>query len=52
MEKKHLRRLKDKFSIEISQKRVICLDILDDFNFMDQDLIEILESRVQEYIEI
>jgi predicted protein tyrosine phosphatase len=52
MEKKHLRRLKDKFQIEIMNKSIICLDIPDDYRFMDEELIEILESRVSEYIEI
>jgi predicted protein tyrosine phosphatase len=52
MEKKHLRRLKDKFQIEIMNKNIICLDIPDDYRFMDEELIEILESRVSEYIEI
>jgi predicted protein tyrosine phosphatase len=52
MEKKHIRRLKDKFGVEIEHKRVICLDIPDDYKFMDEDLIEILESRFEEHIEV
>lgn len=52
MEKKHLRRLKDKFGPLLVRKRIICLDIPDDFSFMDEDLIEILESRVDEYIKV
>jgi predicted protein tyrosine phosphatase len=52
MEKKHLRRLKEKFQTEIMNKRIICLDIPDDYRFMDEELVEILESRVSEYIEI
>jgi predicted protein tyrosine phosphatase len=52
MEKKHLRRLQEKFQTEIMNKRIICLDIPDDYKFMDEELIEILESRVSEYIEI
>lgn len=52
MEKKHVKRLQDKFRTEISNKRVICLNIPDDYQFMDEDLIEILEARVEEYIEI
>jgi predicted protein tyrosine phosphatase len=52
MEKKHLRRLQDRFQAAISNKRVICLDVPDDYKFMDEALVEILESRVSEYIEI
>jgi predicted protein tyrosine phosphatase len=52
MEKKHLRRLKDKFSNMLNSKQIICLDIPDDYKFMDEELIEILKSRVSEHIEI
>jgi predicted protein tyrosine phosphatase len=31
---------------------VICLDIPDDYGFMDEELIELLRARVSEYIEI
>lgn len=52
MEKKHERRLKDKFGQEISGKRVIRLDIPDEYEFMDEELIEILKIRVSEFIEV
>jgi predicted protein tyrosine phosphatase len=52
MEKKHNRRITDKFGILLANKRVICLDIPDDYTYMDEDLIEILKSRVSEYIEV
>jgi len=52
MEKKHTRRLKDKFPISLKNKQLICLDIPDDYQFMDEELIEILKSRVSEYIEV
>ncbi|WP_084403279.1 low molecular weight protein tyrosine phosphatase family protein [Paenibacillus antarcticus] len=52
MEKKHTRRLKDKFPIILKNKRLICLDIPDDYQFMDEELIEILKSRVSEHIEV
>ncbi|MEK5163861.1 protein tyrosine phosphatase [Paenibacillus sp. FSL R5-0527] len=52
MEKKHVRRLQDKFRSEISSKQVICLNIPDDYQFMDEDLIEILEARVEEYVDM
>jgi predicted protein tyrosine phosphatase len=52
MEKKHNRRITDKFGSLLENKRVICLDIPDDYTYMDEDLIEILKSRVSEYIEV
>lgn len=52
MEKKHKRRLHDKFGPMLNHKKVFNLDIPDDFNYMDDDLIEILKARVGEYIEV
>lgn len=52
MEKKHIRRLEDKFGSSLSRKKVICLDIPDEYTFMDEELIETLKSRVSEYVEI
>ncbi|WP_438449311.1 low molecular weight protein tyrosine phosphatase family protein [Gorillibacterium sp. sgz5001074] len=52
MEKKHLRRLKDKFPNAIKSKSIQILDIPDDYQFMDEELIEILKSRVSEYIDV
>lgn len=52
MEKKHSSRLRDKFANKLTNKQLICLDIPDDYKFMDEELIEILKSRVSEYIEV
>ena len=52
MEKKHFRRIQEKFGEMLSDKKVIILDISDDYTFMDEELIEILESRVSEYINL
>ncbi|WP_315796229.1 protein tyrosine phosphatase [Paenibacillus sp. BIC5C1] len=52
MEKKHVRRLKDKFSNKLINKRLVCLNIPDDYEYMDEELIEILKSRVSEYVEV
>lgn len=52
MEKKHYRKIKEKFSYALNDKTVKCLDIADDYQFMDDELIEILKSRVSEYIEV
>lgn len=50
MEKKHLRRIRDKFENILYDKKIICLDISDDYGFMDEELVELLKCRVSEYI--
>lgn len=50
MEEKHLRRIKGKYGDNLKNKKVIVLDIPDDYGFMDEELIELLQSRVSEYI--
>jgi predicted protein tyrosine phosphatase len=51
MEKKHLQILKSKYQDELQAKKVICLNIVDDFEYMDRELIEILKSKLSEYIQ-
>ena len=51
MEKKHVRRLKEKYSDVVAHKQMICLNINDNYEYMDRDLQELLESYVSEYIE-
>lgn len=52
MEKKHARRIQDKFRSSLLNKRMICLNIPDDYQYMDEDLVGLLESSVSEYIEL
>jgi predicted protein tyrosine phosphatase len=52
MEKKHIRRLKDRFGSMLAGKTLICMDIPDDYKYMDEELIEILYFRVSEYIDL
>jgi predicted protein tyrosine phosphatase len=52
MEKKHLRRLRESFSDILPHKKVVCLNIPDEYQFMDRELIEVLISTVSEHIEI
>lgn len=51
MEKKHIRRIKEKYPDIVSDKKLICLYICDDYEFMDRELQEMLESYVDEYIQ-
>ncbi len=50
MKKKHMRRIREKYSDIIADKTVICLNIPDDYNYMDDDLCELLEAVVPEYL--
>ncbi len=46
MERTHRNKLSAKFRPSIKGKRIICLDIPDDYAFMDPDLIHLLEAKV------
>jgi len=46
MEKAHKKKLSTKFSRVIKGQKVISLDIPDDYEYMDEKLIEILQSKV------
>ncbi len=50
MEKKHLRRLQDKFPEAIAEKEIICLHIADDYEFMQPELVDLLEAGVAPYL--
>lgn len=50
MEKKHVRRIKEKYPDIVCDKKVICLNIDDDYEYMDEELQELLQSAVSEYI--
>lgn len=50
MEKKHVRRIQENYPDSIAGKKVVCLYIPDEYAFMDEDLQEILQSSVPEYL--
>ena len=50
MEKKHLRRLRDKFADELANKPVICLHIPDDYQFMQPELVALLQAFVKPHL--
>jgi predicted protein tyrosine phosphatase len=52
MEKRHLQRLQQKFGEELARKRVVCLHIPDDFEYMDDDLVERLHGGVAPYMDL
>jgi len=46
MERKHRSKLARQFRAELKNKRVVCLDIPDEFAYMDPALVQILEAKV------
>ncbi|MNW71144.1 hypothetical protein D3C74_508220 [compost metagenome] len=52
MEKKHQAKLQQRYREELQDKRVIRLDIPDEYEYMDEELIDLLTSRVSEHINI
>lgn len=50
MEKVHRRRLASRFRPHLNGKRIICLDIPDNYEFMDPELVRVLKARMQRFI--
>jgi predicted protein tyrosine phosphatase len=50
MEKAHRNKLSKKFKPYLKHAKVVCLDIPDDFAFMDPALISILNERVPKFL--
>ena len=50
MEKRHRTALQRRFRKSLGRARVVCLDIPDDYAFMDPALIAILKTRVPKSI--
>jgi predicted protein tyrosine phosphatase len=46
MEKRHHKKLQERFSRSLREKRVVCLGIPDDFAYMDSELVSILREKV------
>lgn len=49
MEKKHKQRLTQNFPVVTSQKEIIVLGIPDEYQYMDEELVEILRSSTEGY---
>ena len=50
MERTHRTKLSRQFSRFLKSKRVVCLDIPDDYGLMDPALIKLLEARVPRHL--
>ena len=50
MEKRHKQRLEDKFDRQLNDKKIVILNIEDDYLYMDEELIETLKASVDPYL--
>lgn len=50
MERRQHFKLSRKFRRQLRGKRIICLDIPDEFEYMDEDLIRLLRTRVPRHL--
>ncbi|HEY0661615.1 MAG TPA: low molecular weight protein tyrosine phosphatase family protein [Lysobacter sp.] len=50
MEKAHRRKLGHKFKADLRDTRVVCLDIPDDYGYMDPELVRLLQAKVPRFL--
>ena len=50
MERMHRAKLSTRFRAHIGGKRIVCLDIPDDYAYMDPALVSLLESKVPRHL--
>ena len=50
MERAHRAKLQRRFGPHLKRARVICLDIPDDFSFMQPELVALLEKKVGPFL--
>jgi len=50
MERAHRNKLSSKFKKYLGGKRVICLDIPDDYEYMQPELVQILKTKVSRHV--
>jgi predicted protein tyrosine phosphatase len=49
MEKRHAEILRERFPEASAEREIVCLQILDDYEFMDEALVALLRAGVEEY---
>lgn len=50
MEKSHRNKVQTKYRAHLNRKRLICLHIPDEYEFMDPHLIELLKAKVPSHL--
>lgn len=52
MEKTHRNKIQKRFRKALNGQQLLCLDIPDDYDFMDPELVRLLEERMARYLPI
>ncbi|QGP78730.1 low molecular weight protein tyrosine phosphatase family protein [Sphingobium sp. CAP-1] len=52
MEKTHRNKIQKRFRAVLGGTRIVCLDIPDDYEYMDPDLIALLKARMARFLPI
>ena len=50
MEKKHRERLRERFGDQLASKNIVILEIEDQYQYMDDELVETLKASVSPYL--
>ena len=50
MEREHRNKLRKKYRAVLGNTRVVCLDIPDDYDFMDPALVRLLEAKMRRWL--
>ena len=50
MERSHRKRLSSRFQADLKDKKVVCLEIQDRYDFMDRELVRLLGAKVLPYL--
>jgi len=50
MERTHRKKLQSRYRVAIGARRIVCLDIPDDYEFMDPALVHLLKSRMARHL--
>ena len=52
MERAHRNKLQKRFRKSLNGQHIVCLDIPDEYEFMDEGLIRLLEARMARYLPV
>lgn len=52
MEKSHRNKISSKFRELLTGKRLVCLDIPDNYDYMQPELVKLLEAKVPRYVRL
>ena len=50
MEKTHRTKVQQRFRRHLGGKQIVCLDIPDDYGFMDEELIRLLRAKMSRFL--